>query len=363
MQVYTGAFLVPAGFERSGAVATATLISEQGVPARMAHPGGLNFDGVPPPAVSGLQAEPLHEKVRLSWKPAPGGDVEFYEIFTSRGAGHAFTKAGESLSTEHVVKGLANFEKTFFKVRAVDDAGNRGPFGSAAEAMPAPEPGLAEHKIPGSVLSGEIKGKVYVPAESGPYRIDGRLSVPPGSAMIVGPGAVLRFSSGAELAVQGEIAVYGKPGAPVRITPLDPDSGPGAYGGIVLDGAGRALFRHVRITGARVGMTVKNSSPDMSGVFITDSSQAGLRLTDGASPIVTGSVIKDNKGQGGLVMEGEGLAPCIRNTVFGRNTAFDVQNYAPIMIDLSGNYWSGPPKVLGKLEIEPKLGAPPEAVQ
>ena len=365
MQVYTGVFPVPAGFERHGAAATATLISEQGVPARMAHPGGLNFDAVPPPAVSGLQAEPLHEKVRLSWKPASGDDLEFYEIFTSHGAGHPFTKSGESLSTAHMVNGLANFEKTFFKVRAVDGAGNRGPFGSAAEAMPAPEPGLAALEVPGSVLSGEIKGKIFVPGESGPYRIDGSLSVPSGSAMIVGPGANLRFSSGAELVVQGEIAVYGTPDTPVTFSALDEASGPGAFGGIFLDSAERALFRHTRISGARVGISVKNSSPDISGVIITDSSQAGLHLMEGASPTITGSIIKDNKGLGGLIMEGEGLAPCIRSTVFGRNTAFDVQNYAPIMIDLSGNYWSGPenPKVLGKLKIEPKLGIPPEAVQ
>jgi hypothetical protein len=176
---------------------------------------------------------------------------------------------------------------------------------------------------------------------------------------------VLGFAAGAGLVVKGgELAVYGQEGRPVNMKPLEPGSKPGSHSGLTLDGARSALLRHVAVSGARVGITVKNSSPDMAGVKISGSSQAGLHLLDNAAPSVTNSAIEGNSGMGGLVIEGTGLAPSIRSSVFSQNQPFDVQSYARVIIDLSGNYWTSRDKhsTIGNLRLEPALETRPEAV-
>jgi hypothetical protein len=360
MHVYEGELTVPENFERRNATATATLISKNGGLSRSAHPGGLDFDSRPPPAPEGLEAESFDAKARLSWRPVEDDGLAGYEIFTSPGALEGYEKHAESRSPVAMLPGLVNFSPLFVKVRAVDRAGNAGDFSRELKILPAPEP-LAG-PTPGALLSGEIAERVYLPAEAGPYRIEGALTVVPGGRLIIGPGAEIGFASGATLSVQGGgIAAYGQRYNPILFTPLDPDCKPGSYKGLELIRASGALLRHVRITGARVGVRIRDCSPDMTGVKVQNSAQAGLLLLDGAAPTVTNSSIVGNSGMGGLVIEGQGLAPRIQSTVFRENSAFDVQSYARVTIDLSGNYWADAGRALGDLRLEPTLESPPGA--
>ena len=70
-----------------------------------------------------------------------------------------------------------------------------------------------------------------------------------------------------------------------------------------------------------------------------------------------------NGGQGALVIEGEGVAPNIRQSVLTHNEPFHVQSYAPMVIDLRENYWGSsapdPNLFLGNVTWEPVLPAPP----
>lgn len=364
MQVYEGSITVPEGFERQDAMATATLVSESGGLARRVLPGGLDFDAKAPGAPENLKAHPLDAKVNLAWDPVGDTDIAAYEIWAGGQATGGFEQVADSGAAKAVVGGLTNFEPVFFKIRAVDQAGNAGEFSQAIEALPSPEPGLAELPLPGPSLSGEIGQTVYLPAESGPYRVEGGVRVVPGGRLVIGPGAVLGFASGASLAVVGgEIAAYGRKNRPIRFRPLQAEAKPGSYGGLVLAEARSALLRHVNVSGARIGIAVRSCSPDMAGVVVTNSAQAGMHLGDGAAPSLTNSAIVGNLGMGGLVMEGSGLAPSIQSTIFDDNNAFDVQSYSRVTIDLSGNYWTRTDanRTLGKLRLEPALNTRPEA--
>jgi hypothetical protein len=84
-----------------------------------------------------------------------------------------------------------------------------------------------------------------------------------------------------------------------------------------------------------------------------------------AAPNISCARLYANEGQGALVIEGEGAAPIIRNSIFQDNQPFEVQSYTPIQIDLSGNYWgsAGPDadRFLGEIVWHPALGQPPQA--
>ena len=126
---------------------------------------------------------------------------------------------------------------------------------------------------------------------------------------------------------------------------------------------GRASLDYAEIQGAEVGLTVRNAAPALRGVRILGSAQAGVLLEDGARPVVTCSRISNNAGMGGLVAQGTGLTLSLTATSFQDNEPFDVQNFAPVQLDLAGNWWGGSaagPKVLGEARTAPALDFPPK---
>ena len=86
---------------------------------------------------------------------------------------------------------------------------------------------------------------------------------------------------------------------------------------------------------------------------------------DNARPDVSCSVFKENQGQGALVMEGAGLGPIIHNNVFETNDPFHVQSYAPLQVDLTGNFWGAASPAeelfLGNILWDPALSGRPDA--
>ena len=116
----------------------------------------------------------------------------------------------------------------------------------------------------------------------------------------------------------------------------------------MLQGAGKSLLQHLIIQGANTGLQIEDSAPTLRGLTVAGCAQAGIHLMDQARPTMTCSFITGNEGQGGMVLEGEGLAPVLRNNVFANNMPFQVQSYAPIEIDLTGNYWGLPNPILGR---------------
>jgi hypothetical protein len=238
--------------------------------------------------------------------------------------------------------GLENFAPLAVRVRAVDAAGNAGPFGAPVTAMPAPEPGLAALDAPGAALPETIARPLLLRAGDGPCAVHGATRIVRGGALYLGPGAVLRFAPGARLTVEGgALAAFGEPDAPVRLIPAQDNAGPGAFDGVVLHAPARALLRHVAIVNAAVALEVRHAAPELTGLRIEGAGQAALLLGDGARPVVTCSRFAHNRGMGAVVAEGA-PAPRFRANLFLDNTPFDVQNFSSVELDLSANAWADP---------------------
>lgn len=363
--VYEGVYAVEPEDEAYGLTAKGYLVAVSGAQARRVDPGPpLDIDARPPAPPLGLKAEPLDHRLRLTWAESPDPDLAGYEVYVSDSGLTGFALAAKSENGQADVAELENFAPVFVRVAARDKAGNLSEMSAYVKAAPLPDPALAKLPAAGPALEGVLKDTVLLRADQGPFLVRDILVVGRGAALHVEPGSILRFAPGAGLAVRGgDLAVYGTAKRPVRFIPADAAAPAGSWTGVVLEGGGRLSLDHVEIQGAEVGVTVQESAPALRAVRILGSSQAGLMLDQGARPVVTCSRISGNAGMGGLVVQGSGLAPSLTATAFSDNEPFDVQNFAPLELDLSGNWWGGSargPKVLGPARIEPALEFPPK---
>ena len=360
-EVYEGTYTVKPGDNVSGITATARTSRSGGGRAEtvLAAPGVI-LDTTPPGPPSSLAARPLDGRLQLSWTAPAEADLAQYEVHLSATPLDGFFKFTDTQNAEAVVDNLLEFEPAHIKVRAVDKAGNQSEFTPVLTFTPVPDPAIRAVPDPGPLLSGELHARVILRAAMSPYTVQDDFIVGPGGVLYVEPGVTLLFASGAALRIQGgELLVFGRSDKPVLFQPQAQERRPGAYQGLVLDKAARAVLNHARIEYASTGIYIRNCSPELTAVAITHSAQAGLHLADHAKPLVRCSLIQDNEGMGGLVAEGAGVAPRIHDNAILGNAPFQVQNFSPLLLELSGNFWgnngSADELFVGDIHFDPSL--------
>jgi len=365
-EIYEGTYTVEPGEQMYGLTSKAYLVSGSGAQVTAIDAVHIiDIDARPPSAATGLAFLSLDQRVELTWDQNAEDDLAGYEIWISQSPLSGYTLAMELEKNRAVIDQLENFEPVYVKVRALDRANNRGGFSRFAEAVALPDPDLYELPRPGPLLGGAITTSVLLAKDKSPYTARSDIDVKVGATLHIAPGVEIQFLPETGLSISGgSIAVYGRKNEPVRLGPTKANDAPGAWEGVVLNNSGHAVFRYSLIKHAAVGLTVINSQPVITHTIITGSSQVGLYLQKNAKPNIECSVLSANEGQGGIVVEGEGVAPIIRNTSFIGNTPFDVQNYTPIEVDLANNYWGpsnpGADRFLGQILWEPSLQAPPD---
>ncbi len=121
---------------------------------------GARTIGAPPPdtedpsAPGTLQATPLSStQIDLSWGPATDNvGVTFYRIERCEGAGCSnFAQIAASTSTAHLDVGLTAATEYSYRARAVDAAGNEGPYSNTASATTPAPPDTEDPSAPGTL--------------------------------------------------------------------------------------------------------------------------------------------------------------------------------------------------------------------
>jgi hypothetical protein len=365
-EIYEGRYTVLPGEEHYGLNAKAYLVNAFGQQTfRLDVVQRIDIDAKPPAAAAVPACESLDQKVHIRWLPNEETDLAGYEIWTSASPLSGYRHLATSEKNHAALKDLSNFDPIYIKVRAVDRADNKGDFSRAVEAVSLPRQGLYDLPQPGPALEGPIGGSILLVRQKSPYQVLSDIQLKPGATLYAEPGVVMLFSPKTALVVDGGgFVAYGRKDSPVHLAPAVFEAQPGSWRGLVVNHTDHTLLNHVLIEKAETGLTIANSSPEVFSTTIRECSQAGLYLKENARPHITCSVVSSNRGQGGLVIEGAGIAPRIRNNLFVGNHPFEVQSYTPLLIDLSGNYWGGPVPnerlFLGHVAISPFLSAPPE---
>ncbi len=361
-EIYEGEYKILPGEKATSLVAKGYLESRSGLRAEAWATGRqVVIDGKSSDPPQGLVAEALDRSLRLRWTPLPGVDVTGYEVLRSDNALSGFETVLSTERPECVIERLLNFEPAYYKVRALNRAGNPGQESEPLRARALPEPGLDDMPRPESRLAGSLEGQALLVREKSPFTVTGVYVVPSGAALHIEPGVEMHFASGAALQVRGgELLVWGRHDRPVRFSPAS--GGAGSYEGLVLDGARRARLEHAHIEHAATGLRVRACAAEILNGRISGATQSGLAFEEGARPVMRCSRVADNQGMGGLVIEGEGVRPDVHGNDFENNAPFHIQSFPAVEYDFSGNWWGdGGPRadsVLGTLRLEPALAGP-----
>ena len=365
-QIYEGTYTVETDQQAYGLTAKAYLVNAAGVQATTIDAAHfVDIDSRPPAEASGVVPVALDGKVKIRWAENGERDLAGYELWRSETPLSGYQVAAKVEKNEAVLAEQPNFERFYVRVRALDRAGNEGPFSQPAQAVALPTSDLYSLPQPGPLLGGAVAGRVLLTAEKSPFSVMSDLTVDRGAVIYIEPGVTLRFAPDVSLQVtDGGLLAYGTAKKPIRFAATAAGGGPGAWKGLVLQGGRQVLLRYIQIEGAQIGIHIADSAPTLHAARVAGSSQAGVVLDSGAKPDITCSVLERNGGQGGIVIQGEGLAPRIHHNTFVDNDPFQVQSYTPLQIDLSQNYWGNAvPRqdwFLGNVQWEPALAEEPK---
>jgi hypothetical protein len=145
-------------------------------------------------------------------------------------------------------------------------------------------------------LLGDVSGRTL---EAGKYLVSDDLVVNAGATLTVQAGATLYFlpltadTDGAELRVQGRLALLGTADQPVVLTSNTTASVPGDWPGVTVSRSEGNVIRHARIQNASTGLTLNDATAEISDSTFSDSytairsARSSLVISDNTIAVAT----------------------------------------------------------------------------
>ena len=162
--------------------------------------GAVTIDTVPPNIPGGLKATGRDRLVDLTWAKNTDKDLAKYKIYRSP---TPLTGYREVVTTELTLfqdRNLTNEMSYYYKISAVDLAGNESKLSDLVRTTPvAPGP---------TSVKGALVGEIIWFAGASPYMIEGEVVVDPKATLTVEPGTVIR-SRGEGVSVFGKLIARG----------------------------------------------------------------------------------------------------------------------------------------------------------
>ena len=293
--LYTGVLALPEGIEASGVVLEAALSNDRGEVARWVDASGsLRIDTKPPAAVGGLRAEAKDAAVELAWVEGQDRDLSLFRVLRSDSPLQGYVPAGDTQSARYTDTKLTNDRDYFYKVVAVDAAGNESEPSGRVRIMPvAPGP---------RPIRGTLRGQVFWPRAGGPYVLDGDVEVARGSSLTLEAGTVVQGRRGSGLRILGTLSAEGSDTQRIALVRAEKSE---PWAGVTIQGPGGApsSLSYVRIDGASTGLTVADASPKVDRLRVSGC-EFGI-VVEGAEavPKITVALVHEN-GAAGIAVRG-----------------------------------------------------------
>lgn len=351
--LYTGTYTVKPGDNAEKLIVVGHLADRKGLTTNWEDVlGPVTLDTTPPAVPAGLHTLGRDTLVSLAWKPNTEPDLAGYKVYRSTTMLTGFTPVASSESPNFQDKALKNFQTYYYRLSAIDRAGNESALSEVIPGTPvAPGP---------TPVTGAISLDTTWYSGASPYILEGDVTVVQGTTLSIEPGTIVK-SKGGGLVVRGRLMAQGT-AEQVIIFTREGDESKVRWRGIVFDQTGdqQSVLERVRVTRATAGVSCLASSPRIVASELTENetgllarhasshpmvernqivlNEDGVSVQDAAEPLLIANRIMQNKRYGVVVAKAPGLA--IRGNDLLDNGWAQIWNSSEADgIDASGNWW------------------------
>ena len=248
---YLGTYTVVPGDNVTGAIVAGYLSDDSGNIACWIDPVGIvTIDTNPPATPNEVGAVGRDGLVLLDWVKNSEPDLAAYRIYRSETPLTGFEVLDNTEFNAYKDRQVANYQRYYYKVSAVDFAGNESTGSDAILGMavaPGPTP-----------FSGAIIEDITWHAGASPYVLEGPVTIRDKATLTVEPGTIVQ-SSGSGLRVEGRLLARGDEGRLIIFTGQDHKPWEGIC---FCNVKGREnLVQSCRVGDAEAGIACQSSSP------------------------------------------------------------------------------------------------------
>jgi len=318
---YYGVYKVVPGDNVEKAIVTGYLTDDAGNTAQWVDAvGSVTLDTTPPAKPAGVKTSGRNKIVGLSWDKSAEADLAGYVIYRSESPLSGYEPAGKTEFNTFIDADpkLVNSKKYFYRIAAVDFAGNDSP-ATQAEGMPiAPGP---------TSVSGVIDQDTTWYAGASPYILTAHVTVRDKTHLAIEPGTEIRSAGGA-LIIEGRLTAEGDRDRLIRFeSDRENQSWPGIIFANVKDRENKLTF--VRVRNAQTAVTCQASSPTIELSEFTKNEDA-IKIEGAFSkPLIRKNTIYENRGTAVSVSDGAGPR-ILENSILNNGTGITVQSAAEI---------------------------------
>jgi len=294
---YVGTYRVIPGDNIENAIISGYLDSGMGNPTRWVDAlGTITIDTQPPEPPQNIIAIGRENSVTVSWDENKEKDLSGYILYKSETPLSGFVNIDQTEFTHFEDRQATNLKTYYYKVSAIDRAGNESEQksivpGTAVPAGPTP-------------VSGTIDQHTTWYAGASPYIIEDTVIVSQNAILTIEPGTRIK-SNGSGIMIKGGILAKGLEKQIITFESNTEKS----WKGIAFQQAkgSESIMAFVRISGAAVGVDCHSSSPVLKNDEWVNN-QIGLRISGGyAIPQIEANLIHQQNGA--AVVINDGAAP------------------------------------------------------
>ena len=292
---YLGIYRVVPGDNVANALITGRLTDDSGNAAEWVDAlGTVTLDTTPPDKPVRLRTIGRDKLLLLGWEKSTAPDLAAYRLYRSMTPLSGYQEIVKTEFNEYRDQGLMNGQSYYYKVSAVDRAGNESEHSEAVSGMPvAPGP---------THVGGVIETDTTWYAGASPYVIDRDVIVRDKALLSIEPGTEVRSLGGA-IVIEGRLQAQGDS---EHLILFDAAEGVERWTGIRFANVKEKenLLKYVRIRKAAIGISCEASSPRIDSCELVENTTALVIRGAFSAPAVTGNTIQRNTETAVLVSEG-----------------------------------------------------------
>jgi len=310
--------------------------------------GSFSFDtldDVPPQAPPGIVVSGDSGSVDLGWTEPTHDEQGFPE--TGLAGYHVYrmappqqqdyVKVNSSLitSTSYTDSGLSNLRDYYYKITAVDTAGNESDLSFGIKVTPTQFPG------PTTITGGDYYSDQTWLVGGSPYVIDGNVRFLNGAKLTLEKGVEIKVSGNYSIDINGSLEASGTSSEPIVFRSATTDAPAGAWKGLKVrshSGDESGILEHFVIRDAVRGLELIGTGMEVRDGKISNYSEMGMRLNNSNSLVenVDLRIPESQRWAGtGVVVDG-GNSPTLKNLqITWSITGISVDNSAPLIDGVS----------------------------